>query len=1016
MQNTTIAPGQRISLRSEDFIVTKAHTPSTEAYIVECEGTSELVRGQRFVFDLRIDSDFKVVKPENTQLVSDSSSGYLLTKLYLESKLRSAEVSSDRITIGHRAAINPADYQMKPSLMTLKRPFARILIADAVGLGKTIEVGILLAELMKRGRGRRILVLALKSILAQFQQEIWDRFAIPLKRLDSVGVAKLRAELPINKNPFEYYDKSIISIDTLKNNAKFRHYLEQTHWDVIVIDECHNVANADSLRGGLAKLLSTRCDNLILTSATPHNGKAENFANLMRLLDPMIVPLEGAYALTGEHIEKVVVRRTKQHLPDDVSENFSERKVIPEKALLYPAEEAWLAWQQNLKQSEIAAQTKNGKPIRIEGLFGITLFKAYLSSPAAADETIKNRLAKNALQLSEGKTDNGRVLAKVPPYGEDPRAAHGTDPFDSSATPDALRVTDVESESNSLAYGLELLQDVLNLGGQDDSTPNDSKLEAFFALLDSLKWKGKEGDEFIVVFAERKATLEYLEEQVARRYKLVAYKPAKDAKVPKRPYEGLAGFSGSLSDTEQTALIEDFGSGDSPIRLLLCSDAGSQGVNLHYQCNRMVNYDLPWSLITLDQRNGRIDRYGQTKTPFIHYIIAKSENDTVQADLRIVERIKEKEEVVNKTLGDASSVTEMFDVKKEERATAEAIAKKEEDYLPDTPAKPIDPIAAFMQQGTSEKTANEGKDDGLDYEPQAPLTLYEHERYPMFYHELLGYLRDKGRLDRMEVEMDNDDLISVSGGKELSDLLYALPTEAKGGLGKGKYMIQLSPKPATVMQSIADARKKSGDWAQFQLLYDAHPLAHYWLTKMQTQIERGTAPVAYLGELQDNTATFVFYGQATNELGQSLMSDFIAVTLSGNGEAMRAGPLSKFLEETTIRERPPVRTTPAPVLRKLEGLISDAVEWGKVFYLDSRLAKLKGNMDTKQEEYNKDLERWLGSSLEIRTAPAPTAGEKPSDAYKLRRTYERGKERYDKFTKLQSETHLQLLAVYHCID
>lgn len=1000
----TLAPGQRISIRSENFLVTKAHTPTKEAYIIECEGTSELVRGQHFVFDLRIDDNYKVVKPENTKLVSDASNGYLLTKLYLESKLRSAEVSTDRITIGHRAAINPADYQLKPSLMALKRPFARILIADAVGLGKTIEVGILLTELMKRGRARRILVLALKSILAQFQQEIWDRFAIPLMRLDSVGVAKLRAELPINKNPFEYYDKSIISIDTLKNNAKFRHYLEQTHWDVIVIDECHNVANADSLRGGLAKLLASRCDNLILTSATPHNGKAENFANLMRLLDPMIVPLEGADALSGEDIQDVVIRRAKKDLPEDVSKNFSKREVHPERAHLYPAEEAWLAWQQNLKQSEIAAQTERNKSIQIEGLFGITLFKAYLSSPAAAAESIANRLKRNEKLLA------GEIL----------------NPFDSAATPAPLRVTekvlaeaekeDLIAESNSLEYGQQLLQEVLNHGGQDSSTPNDSKLEAFFALLDSLKWKGKKNDERIVVFAERKATLEYLEQQVAQRYALKPYKAAKDATVPKRDFESLASFSGSLSDTEQTALIEDFGSGDSPIRLLLASDAGSQGVNLHYQCNRMVNYDIPWSLITLDQRNGRIDRYGQTKTPFIHYIIAESENDSVQADLRIVEKIKEKEEVVNKTLGDASSVTKLFDAKAEERATGKAIALGESDYLQDEAEQPFDPVAAFLQQGASEQSADEINNDGFVYEPQAPLTLYERERYPLFYHELLGYLKDKGRLDRMDIELDNDDLISVTGEKELSDLLYALPAEAKGGLGKGKYLIQLSPKPATVMQSIADARKKSGDWSQFQLLYDAHPLAQYWLTKMQTQIEHETAPVAHLKELQADTATFVFYGQATNELGQTLLSDFIAVTLTGDGSALRAGPLEKFLSETAIRERPPVHTTSDSVLQQLQSLIGEAVEWGKIFYLDSRLANLKGDMDERQESYNKELERWLGSSLEIRTAPAPEAGEPASADYKLRRIYERGKERYDRFTKLQSETHLQLLAVYHNID
>ncbi len=223
----------------------------------------------------RLGKNIEVLDPVDTKLIPDTSSSYQKSLLYMESLLRQTPPTDEYLYIGHKAAMDPVPYQLDPAIQALKQPRQRILIADAVGLGKTLASGILVSELIRRGRGKRILVLAVKSMMTQFQKEMWSRFTIPLVRLDSVGIQRVRSRIPTNHNPFYYYDKAIISIDTLKQDSEYRTYLENAYWDIIVIDEAHNVAergSGSSLGAKLAKLLSSRSDTLIMLSATPHDG------------------------------------------------------------------------------------------------------------------------------------------------------------------------------------------------------------------------------------------------------------------------------------------------------------------------------------------------------------------------------------------------------------------------------------------------------------------------------------------------------------------------------------------------------------------------------------------------------------------------------------------------------------------------------------------------------------------------------------------------------------------------
>ncbi|MEQ9415166.1 MAG: helicase-related protein, partial [Cyclobacteriaceae bacterium] len=528
----SIAAGIRLRLRDEDFLVTHA-----ENDIIEAEGISELVKGMRFTFDLSLES-FDVITPEATQLVADDSNGYRKTKLFIETVLRNSSFYSGGIEIANKAAIRASKYQFIPTIKALSLPKPRILIADGVGLGKTIQAGIFITEMVRRGKGQRVLVVTPKSILAQFQQEIWARFSIPLVRLDSQGVARISTLIPSNKNPFDYYDKVIVSIDTLKNNGKFRHFLEKIKWDIVIIDECHTVANTGSQRGDLAKFLSQRCEALVLTSATPHNGKKKNFSNLITLLDPTSIPYDGEF--TPEAIAPLYVRRFKKDVEDEVGDSFRDRITTSFHAALFTEEDSVLLKIQQAKKE--AFSKANGNLSDGALLFTIGLFKAYMSSPAACLETINNRLAREV---------------------------------DTEVTNEFLQELKAE------------LEFILN-------NKKDGKLLELINQLKASGWKGRKTDERIIIFAERRKTLDYLESELQKIFAI--------------DDSAIVQFNGSLTDTEQQEIIEDFGKEESTIRLFLASDAGSQGVNLHYHCHKMFNYDIPWSIITLEQRNGRIDR------------------------------------------------------------------------------------------------------------------------------------------------------------------------------------------------------------------------------------------------------------------------------------------------------------------------------------------------------------------------------------------------------------------------
>ena len=884
-----LSAGQRITTRGEDFLITNIVINKDGTHLLDAEGISELVKGKRFCFDTGIDQDIKAVDPINTKFIADTDNGYRKSKLYIETHIRNSTIFSDKIAIANKAAFNTSEYQLTPTLKALQLPRPRLLIADGVGLGKTIEVGIFLSEMMKRGKGKRVMVLALKSILGQFQQELWNRFAIPLVRLDSEGIARIKTQLPANKNPFDYYDKTIVSIDTLKNNAKFRHYIEKSHWDVIIIDECHTVANKQSQRGNLAQFLAKKCQSLVLTSATPHNGKKESFANIINMIEPTAIPKSGDY--TKADVEPYYVRRFKNDIDDAaVRENFQEREIVRLQTELTAEEVEFLSYQQNLRIQALGA-LKQGKS-KDDFLFSIMIFKAFMSSPIAALSSIENRLEK-VHQLS--KTSNRYQ--------------------------DSLDV---------LKEHQRLLKNILESNA-------DSKYKKLKHTLGELGWSGKKKDERFVVFAERIATLDYLKENLTKDFGLSA--------------DAIESFSGSDSDVEQQKKIENFGQGDSKVRILLCSDAGSQGVNLHFYCHRMVNYDIPWSLITLEQRNGRIDRYGQKNTPYIYYLIAHTEDDAIKTDLHIINKLTIKEEEVHKTLGDAGSVMHLHDANEEVNRTIEAIQDGDESFL--------DKVENFDYSSLFEDSENTSAlITDNPYEEQVTVFPNDYD----YYKQLFGQLESSKLIRNGEYEFnDLDAYLELANTKELNNILYDMPPESKPKVGE---LFKLTLNKDLVQDSIEEARKKKGDWAEFQILYDLHPAIKYFMTKLEASVPKDQALAAKISsKIPKGTSWYVLHGQVSNNLGQPVISNFFVIGFDGN-KVIDSLTIKSFIEKFELNKELFTEDIKEVELEALHKNLPKVIEYAQQEQMKDEQDTLLDLMLDKAAKSEDHLNRWKATSLE----------------------------------------------------
>ena len=608
-------PGSVINLRSTSWKVLGTNTLKRGFREVHCRGISGIIRGKeaRFVWDL--EEDAEVIDPAAINLVPDESSGLVDTKLHLEASFRQTPTTTQApLTLG-QAAIDDLTFQHLPVEKALAQDRVRLLIADDVGLGKTLEAGLITSELALRGRADRILAITTRAMLTQFQKEFWTRFSIPLSRLDSAAIRRMRNRIPAHYNVFDQFDRSIVSIDTLKRDAQIREAIRNSYWDLIIIDEAHNAAvrksttGTNSQRADLARLLSRRTDSLLLLTATPHDGSQESFASLIEMLDPTRVP--DPSKLHRVDIEDLVVRRFRSS-PEVVSDLG---RVVPERKLTRRAfplsREEEIAYESIAElKLDLDAETSRGRAL---DLFRTTLAKAIFSSPSACSETLQRRIK-----------------------GIENRTARGTQE-------DRDRLT-------------SLLDEVRAIG-----TNEFSKYQDLLLKLKDINWNGRDPRDRLVIFSERIATVAWLADRLQTDLGLSG--------------DQIARIDGGSveADIQTQQVIESFGQERSQIRILIASDMASEGLNLHFQCHRLIHFDLPWSLLRFQQRNGRIDRYGQDRAPQITYFVGESTHPKIR-QMWVLEKLVSKDIAAQEGVGDPAVFLGAGDADEEEAVVAEAVA------------------------------------------------------------------------------------------------------------------------------------------------------------------------------------------------------------------------------------------------------------------------------------------------------------------------------------------------------
>ncbi len=570
-----------------------------------------------------------------------------------------------------RSGIEIEDYQLDPVVRAIQMPRVNLLIADDVGLGKTIEAGMVGLELTIRHRARKILVVCPSALQIQWRDQMRDKFGLEFRIVDSELMRELRRRRGIHVNPWSHFPRLITSIDFLKRERPLRLFRETLpapgdpiyprKYDLLICDEAHNCAPAgrgryatDSLRTQALRELAPHFEHKLFLTATPHNGYRESFGALLELLDNQRFS-RGAEP-DRKQLEAVMVRRLKTdpafEKKWDGTLRFPPRKLKPIEVPYTDEEREIHAALKEYTKLRTQRASDNTEKFATEFVLK-TLKKRMFSCPAAFLATLEQH--QQSLQSARRKAVARPSLSLLQRGFDRMQEEYADDAQYDEATSDALdSATRLFAEPTD--QELTLLKKMKRWAERARAQRDSKALQLLAWLKEHLKPGGKWSQERVIIFTEYRATQSWLQEVLAT--------------------EGFAGgdrlmtMYGGMESEKREAVKAAFQTAPdvSPVRILLATDAASEGLDFQNFCSRLIHYEIPWNPNRMEQRNGRVDRHGQKADKvLVYHFVAQGYKERanrqfsgpvsdMDADLEFLMRVALKIETIREDLGKVGPV------------------------------------------------------------------------------------------------------------------------------------------------------------------------------------------------------------------------------------------------------------------------------------------------------------------------------------------------------------------------